>query len=258
MCLILLAFRAHPQMDVLLAGNRDELKRRASAPPQLWGKNPRIWAGKDLEAGGTWMGRNDGGLMAALTNRRSERPEPAEPLSRGEIVVGLLGHRSASAAAGWLQKLPVERYRPFSLLFGSSERFYFFSSEGGGHPQPLQPGFYALSNSTLDDTSWPKVERCHLFFREHRHLGWEELLEHLKSFLGDATPPDDLASGDIAMEIHGAFGAVFIRHPEYGTVSASIFTAGGAAGDRYYFAEGEQLGADPKSAFRPIPLQPVP
>ncbi len=144
----------------------------------------------------------------------------------------------------------------FSVLFGDGERFYYHSSEEEEPPLPLSPGFYALSNSFLDDRSWPKVERSHRFFQQHKNLAGEELLRQLQIFLVDATPSETTGDNAPHEEIHGALGAVFIETEVYGTVSSSILTGGGVLGDRYYFAEGKDLkkGGNPPGAFRLVPL----
>jgi uncharacterized protein with NRDE domain len=275
MCLILLAYRCHPDVDVLLAGNRDEFLRRAAAPPGLVQTGPRIWAGRDLEAGGTWMGRNEHGLLAALTNRRSAAPPPPEARSRGELVLGLLRQPTPESAARWLAGQPHGRFRPYSVLFGDARAFHYFSPQDSAPPRRLEPGAYALSNAALDDASWPKVERSQRFLRERLGRPGAELLAELQRFLCDPTPADAQASGEPGEEIHGAMGAVFIRGDGagarsgkdtaqggstsaagnsalggdgtahggdpalggYGTVSSSIFTRGGRLGDGYWYAE---------------------
>lgn len=237
MCLILLAYRCHPDVDVLMAGNRDEFLRRPAAPPALLQTQPRIWAGRDLEAGGTWMGRNEHGLMAALTNRRSSAPPPADARSRGGIVMGLLRQRTPQDAARWLAEQPHARFRPYSVLFGDAGAFYFFSPQDAAEPRLLDAGIHALSNASLDDRSWPKVERSQRFLGERMHRPGEALLSDLERFLCDATPSDAQSSLVPGEEIHGAMGAIFIRTDGYGTVSSSIFTHGGRLGDGYRFAE---------------------
>ncbi len=267
MCLLLLAYRAHPEVEILLAGNRDEFYRRPAQAPALVWEHPRIYAGLDREAGGTWMGRNEHGLVAALTNRRQPGFQPPPGVrSRGEIVMGLLRQPTVAAAREWLAGLPHRSYRPYSVLFGSRDGFSYFSPQDAGPAaapsavpalRALQPGFYCLSNSTLDDRSWPKVERAHRFFERHRHLPGEALLARLQEFFRDPTPSDTLPSADIAEEIHGAMGAVFIRTPEYGTVSSSIITLGGKLGARYYYAEAAAMLAAKEggpAAFRLLEL----
>jgi uncharacterized protein with NRDE domain len=237
MCLILLAYRCHPDVDLLLAGNRDEFHQRPTVPPARVQDHPRIWAGRDLEAGGTWMGRNEHGLMAGLTNRRSSDPSPTDPRSRGEIVMGLLQHRDPQEAAAWVSSQPHPQFRPYSVLFGNAQAFYSFSPRDEQAPRVLMPGCYALSNSTLDDRTWPKVERSHAFLDAHARAPGEFLFDNLQRFLCDATPADQQASVLPGEEIHGAMGAIFIRSEGYGTVSSSIYTHGGRLGDRYCFAE---------------------
>lgn len=242
MCLILLAFHAHSDVELLIAGNRDEFYARPSTPPGVFRHDPLIYAGRDLEAGGTWMGRNQHGVTAALTNRRDPSGRvPPDALSRGRIVEELLRHPTAESAAEWLAAEALDRYRPFNVLFGSVQRFYFLGSDHNTPPQALEPGFYALSNSTLDDRGWPKVDRSHRFFDENQHLDGENLLLGLQAFLCDPTPPDALTGADREEEIHGALGAVFIQTAEYGTVSASILTLGGKLDGRYYYAEAEDM-----------------
>lgn len=252
MCLILLANRAHPDFDLLLAGNRDEFHARPSTAPGVFDRNPVIHAGRDLEAGGTWMGRNAAGLVAALTNRRDPTGHvPPNALSRGRIVHELLRRETPGAALEWIAAEDPHRYRPFNVVFGTAGEIYYFGSpdSGSAHPGAVPPapprlleaGYFALSNSTLDDLSWPKVARSLRFFEKNRHLDGECLLIALQAFLCDPTPPDALAAVDRQEEIHGALGAVFIRTHDYGTVSASIITQGGNLGERYYYADAEDM-----------------
>lgn len=251
MCLVLLAFRAHPDATVILAGNRDEIYARASTPPQKIEGDPVKYAGLDQEKGGTWMGKNENGMMAALTNQRGGRlPDPDLEASRGEIVMNLLQFTDPEMAAQWLGSVTMEKYKPFSVLFGNSRSFYYFSSESKKLPHKLGTGFYALSNSSLDDKTWPKVARAHAFFQQNRKRSGESLLLHLQDFLGDVTPPDESTINEPGEEIHGAMGAVFIQTPGYGTVSSTIITEGGTLGRRYYYAKGEALKEDPGSAFQ--------
>ena len=200
------------------------------------------------------MGRNETGVMAALTNRRSDQPPPDEPRSRGEIVMGLLQQTTPEAAYQWMKEQELTRFRPFNVVFGDRNRFYVFGDKGFDKPKSLQPGNYALSNSHLDDITWPKVARSHAFLSETAHLPGEALLSRLHHFLGDSSPPDQEDSEEVGLETHGAFGAVFIRHPDYGTVSSSIYTAG-SLGERMYYAEGPDLERDPPTAFRLIPME---
>ncbi len=122
---------------------------------------------------------------------------------------------------------------------------------------PLEPGCYVLSNSTLDDRSWPKVARAHLFYAAHRHLPGAELLARTMDFLADALPPGTHGAASAALlgdfSPTDARAQVFLPSEGYGTVSAAILTAGAPLGDRYYSAERSALlrqhrGDDPSTA----------
>ena len=70
MCTLALYFQCFDRYPLLVAANRDEHFDRPSAPPSLLNNRPKLIAGKDLSAGGTWLGVNEFGLMAGILNRR--------------------------------------------------------------------------------------------------------------------------------------------------------------------------------------------
>src|SRR5688572_18419597 len=97
MCLIGVAFRAHPKYDLVIAANRDEFHDRPAAAAGPWADEPRIFGGRDLRQKGTWLAASTAGRVAAITNvRRMVPPEPAAP-SRGKLVAEFL-KGGASAA----------------------------------------------------------------------------------------------------------------------------------------------------------------
>lgn len=155
MCLIVLAWRAHPRYRLIVAANRDEYFARPSAPAGFWDDSPPFLAGRDLEAGGTWLGITPQGRFAALTNYRN--PVERRPLapSRGALVSDFL-----AGTLGPLKYLEaVEKraadYNGFSLLVGDATSLYFLSNRGG-HIARVEPGVHGLSNHLLD-TPWPKI-----------------------------------------------------------------------------------------------------
>src|SRR6185295_11671730 len=96
MCLIVLGWRVHAEHPLIVAANRDEFHARPAAPAAFWEDHPGILAGRDLEAGGTWMGGSRSGRFAAVTNYRGGR-DPSAKVSRGALVTGfLLGSDSES------------------------------------------------------------------------------------------------------------------------------------------------------------------
>ena len=166
MCLVLIAWRADPDYPCVVAANRDEFHARPTARAQWWRDHPRILAGRDLQAGGTWLGLARTGRFAALTNYRDpERLRAATPRvatpgvatpSRGLLVTSLL-ESGASVAEGLAYLRDVgANYNPFNVIFSDGRRLGVYESvlENG---RELGPGIYGLSNHLLD-TPWPKVQ----------------------------------------------------------------------------------------------------
>ena len=239
MCLVLLGYRKHPAAEVLLAGNRDEFYERPATPPVVWSGSPgspRILAGKDLLGGGTWMGRNQEHLLVALTNvTPGVAPKRGGRRSRGLLVLGLLQQPSVAEAARWLRQISESdsfgEYGHFNLLFGQRNEFYAFSShidaQGFSCLQRLEPGWYALGNTHLNDEHCPRVRRGLAFLRSQEEESCGEfLIRNTQRFLCDARP----ASTQNPLE------SIFIRGADYGTVSQTVITVGGDVGDRYYHA----------------------
>lgn len=153
MCLILLGFRAHRHFPLVVAANRDEHHGRPASPAGFWDDHPDIYAGRDLEQGGTWMGISTRGRFAAITNYRQGRPGAAAPRSRGELVRGFLA--ADVPAAAYLSAIDSGSYNPFSLIAGTPDGLHFHSTHGDA-PIPVAPGVHGLSNHLLN-TPWPKV-----------------------------------------------------------------------------------------------------
>jgi uncharacterized protein with NRDE domain len=157
MCLIVFAWRTHPRYRLIVAANRDEYFGRPSAPAGFWEDPPPILAGRDLEAGGTWLGITPGGRFAALTNYRN--PADRRPLapSRGGLVSDFLsGTAKPLRYLEALEKRSAD-YNGFSLLVGDAASLYFFSNRGGSVTR-VEPGVHGLSNHLLD-TPWPKITK---------------------------------------------------------------------------------------------------
>ena len=165
MCLIYLAWRRHPRYRLVVAANRDEYHARPAAAAHWWEDAPGVLAGRDLEAGGTWMGITRSGRFAAVTNYRdSVKPAPgtgrgatapAVAPSRGTLVGAFL--TGGESALAYLDRVAKEghRYNGFSLLAMDGETLAFASNRARGVTL-LEPGVFGLSNHLLD-TPWPKV-----------------------------------------------------------------------------------------------------
>lgn len=220
MCLILAAWQAHPDYPLVVAANRDEFFARPTAPAQFWEEAPDVLAGRDLEAGGTWLGVTRRGRFAALTNFRDPaRNKPGVP-SRGGLVSGFL--YGAQSAEEYLRELETvaDRYNGFNLMFGGRDGLWCFSNCGEGE-RKLPPGVYGLSNHLLD-TPWPKVARGKSALADALEaLPDEGPLFALLS--DDSIAPDNaLPRTGVSLEWERLLSASFVRSPAYGTRSSTV------------------------------------
>lgn len=156
MCLILFSFGAHLAFPLVVAANRDEHHARPAAAAAFWPDHPQVYAGRDLEKGGTWMGITTGGRFAAITNYREGQAGPAAPRSRGAIVSDFL--TGDSHAADYLGRVSSDAadYNPFSVIAGDLRGLQVYSNRDAAGAQTIAPGIHGLSNHLLD-TPWPKV-----------------------------------------------------------------------------------------------------
>ncbi len=200
MCVAALAWRAHPRWRLVAIGNRDEFHARPTAPLARWDNG--ILAGRDLQAGGTWLGVTEAGRFALVTNRRAEGYPLAGMASRGALVTDwLLDNPPGDPAA----------MNPFNFFAVSPARAELQTN----HPAParsmLAPGIHGLSNGAPDDR-WHKTARLEAALADW--LGCDQASACLLSALADETR--DPADPD------NAFSAPFIRHNEYGTRCSSV------------------------------------
>lgn len=153
MCLVLLAVGVRPDLPLVVAANRDEFHARPSAAAHRWPGAAGIVAGRDLEAGGTWLGVAAAGRFAAVTNV-SELPASGVFRSRGDLVPGFLA--GGEGARAYADRIDGSAYRGFNLLLWDGEELVYRSNRHPG--QVLGPGVHALANGVLDEARF-KVSR---------------------------------------------------------------------------------------------------
>lgn len=224
MCLIVFSYRDHPRYDLVFAANRDEFFGRPTRAATFWDDNPHLLAGKDLKAGGTWMGITRQGRLSALTNFRDMRRREEKPTSRGHLVLDFLENGTAEAV-DYLEKVhrEADRYNGFNLLAGSVCRLMYYSNREQAIRR-LQPGLYGLSNHLLD-TPWPKVERAKIRLREILEAGEPEagaIFELLQD--GRKAPEEELPDTGLPPDREKAVSPIFIRAGDYGTRSSTLVT----------------------------------
>ncbi len=132
MCLIVFAWRAHPDYPLVVAANRDEYLARPAAPAHWWVDAPELLAGRDLEAGGTWMGLTRSGRFAALTNYRDPSRHLAGAPSRGALVREALEDARPVPATLQAVLASADNYAAFNLLVGDADRLGVLESTTGG------------------------------------------------------------------------------------------------------------------------------
>jgi uncharacterized protein with NRDE domain len=222
MCLIALAWQVHPDYPLVVAANRDEFHARATAPARFWPEAPAVLAGRDLAAGGTWMGVTRGGRFAALTNVR-EPGRPQGHRSRGLLVSEYLLSGLAPLAYAEAVMAVAADYSGFNLLVGDGDTLVVCSNRGTS-PTVLAPGVYGLSNHLLD-SPWPKLVRAREALRAQVVDPTVEGLMHLLA--DDAAAPDDeLPDTGIGLPMERLLSSPFIRSPAYGTRSSTVLLAG--------------------------------
>lgn len=220
MCLILVAWQAHPDYPLVVAANRDEFFARPAAPAGWWADAPEVFAGRDLEAGGTWLGVNRAGDFAGLTNFRDPASQRPGTPSRGALVAqALTDGQGVEQRLAWLARHGA-KYNAFNLIFSKGPELAIFES-ASGQGQRLGPGVYGLSNHLLD-TPWPKV----LAAKSRLHTALERLPDtaDLLDLLRDDRPaPDDaLPRTGVSLEWERLLSSAFIRAPGYGTRCSSV------------------------------------
>jgi uncharacterized protein with NRDE domain len=219
MCLILLAWRVHPEYPLVFAGNRDEAYERPSAAAGFWADDPQIFGGRDLEKGGTWLGLTRSGRMAAVTNYRdgpAARVAPA-PRSRGELTAAFL--RGADDPRAYLKAVAARAsdYGGFALIVGDSDRLYWISNRRPGIEE-IAPGVHGLSNHLLD-TPWPKVERGKQQLSDLLKAKETELVQGLLDTLADRTvaPDSKLPDTGVGLQRERELSPAFVAGERYGT-----------------------------------------
>jgi uncharacterized protein with NRDE domain len=225
MCLLVFNYDQHPDYSLIFAGNRDEFYGRPTAAADYWEDAPHVLAGRDLKAGGTWMGVTRAGYWGVVTNIREPGAYRKDAQSRGALVADYL--RDEPDPRGYLERVEADadRYNGFNLLLGTPSSLYYASNrESGVHP--LSPGLHGLSNDRLN-TPWPKVQRAKrgLQARMQKH---EITVDSLLALLDDRRPaPDDqLPDTGLGKERERMLSPLFIEGERYGTRASTVLLIG--------------------------------
>jgi uncharacterized protein with NRDE domain len=224
MCLIVFAWQVLPCIPLVAAANRDEFFDRPAAPAAWWQDHPQVFAGRDLRAGGSWMGVTRDGRFAAITNVRAPSEKRADAPSRGTLVADYLSGQSSPQDYIDALREDGRDYNGFNLLVGDRDSLIWYSNRGEGderNGRPLAPGVYGISNGLLN-SAWPKVVRTKAQFASLLCQGAPD--DAYFEMLADTTPAPDCRLPDtgVSLEMERLLSAVCIEAPDYGTRSSSV------------------------------------
>jgi uncharacterized protein with NRDE domain len=256
MCLVALAIDQSRRFPLVVAANRDEYFDRATQRLAWWSPGPGrpdILGGRDLQAGGTWLGLTAAGRMAFVTNVRQGHALDPDAPSRGEIVSlwlrGDLPHDRF-----WAQ-VALSGYNPFNLIAADFQRGECFSGRNDGTaPVRLQRGLFGLSNASLD-TPWPKVTALKDRLAEAMLAAGsaDSLAGLLFEALADPTPAPDpaLPSTGVPRDWERVLSSAFIRSNEqrYGTRSSTLVITERVGKRLVTHVLERSFGADPSLAL---------
>lgn len=221
MCILFIAVKQHPHYPLIIAANRDEFHARLTSPSHFWPEG--FLAGKDEQAGGTWMGLSPNGRFSALTNIRAPSTDRFDAKTRGELVVQALAADNDVAFTEQL-KTHATQYNGYNLVYGTLDKLHVFNSHSLEHNE-LRPGVYGLSNAKLN-TPWPKtqlgVSALNLACQNPFGLSTETLFSILKN--AEKAPDHLLPETGIAQPWEKLLSSIFIQSPDYGTRSSTIVT----------------------------------
>ncbi len=219
MCTLVILRRPGHAWPVLIGANRDEFVHRPWKPPgRHWPDRAGVIAGLDVEAGGSWLGKNDDGVVAGILNRTGSLGPQAGKRSRGELVLDALDHADARDAAAALARIDGRAYRTFNLVIADARDAFLLCHRGaaGGRIDvaPIGTGLSMITSLELNDTASPRIAGSLDRFRaaappdpDAGDWGdWSSLLADRSRHL-----PDDPGSALTIATDHG-----------YGTVSSSL------------------------------------
>ncbi|UII33022.1 NRDE family protein [Fulvivirga ulvae] len=221
MCLILFAYKTHPGYKLVVAANRDEFYSRPTEPAEFWEDNPSILAGRDLTAGGTWMGINKRGKISMLTNYRDLKNIRQNAPSRGHLVSDFL--ENDETADKYLHQVSEKGnlYNGFNLVCGTVDELYYYGNYRAG-VHPVTSGYHGLSNALLN-TQWPKVDKGLNKLRailKSERIDPEQLFDALYD---DIKAPDHLLPDTgVGLERESMLSPMFIKSANYGSRCSTV------------------------------------
>ena len=217
MCLIVVGWRVRPDYPLVVAANRDEFYARPSTPIGRWPQAPQVIGGRDLEAGGTWLGIAEGGRFAAVTNVRE--PGMAKGTrSRGELTRNFLV--TDLPPKHYADTIAYADYSGFNLLLADGDTLVYCSNRDG-EPRALAPGVYGLSHHLLD-SPWPKLLAARQAFSKALP-GLPDTDAFFRILADEQIVADEnLPNTGVPLAWERLLSAVFVKSETYGTRASTL------------------------------------
>jgi len=232
MCLILFAIEQHPDYPLVVIANRDEFYARPTRSAPWWDDHPHIFAGRDLQAQGTWMGVDRMGRFAAVTNVREPGMKQDAALSRGDLPSNFLQGRLS--AQDYIEELQdqMANYAGFNLFIADDSGCWFASNRSSGITE-IPAGFFGISNGRFDEP-WPKLESGKRALQQNlrANVDADNLLMILAN--SDQAHDEALPNTGVPIETERLLSSRFIHSSGYGTRASSVLLK---APDRISFTE---------------------
>ena len=250
MCTLAIFFKAVRDWPVIVAANRDEFLKRPALAAMTLLESPHVVGGKDLKAGGTWLGVNEHGLVAGLLNRRVETPANLDARSRGLLCLDVLRHRTTAEALAYVRAQRAADYNPFNLLIASrDDAVVAYNRASAIESATLTPGPHLLTNLDLDDFECPRISRSY---------GQFAALAETTEFLQDPVAMRAQLGALLADHVtqldprNGRPNGLCLHLGEYGTRSSSLIFMGADGRTEHFFAPGPPCTAAYEQAAVPV------
>jgi len=221
MCILFIAIEQHPKYPLIICANRDEFHQRPTQAMHVW-QESKILAGKDLQAGGTWLGLSATGKFAALTNFRKLLLSEVPKKSRGDLVLQALADTKVDMTTELSQQ--ASQYHGFNLIYGSSKQLYCYDSVNNQSHQ-LSKGVHSICNGGLDDI-WPKMAKGEKLLSEAIHAQANLSINELFDLMSNDKQalPHLLPETGLDEKWEQLLSAIFIKSPTYGTRTTTIIS----------------------------------
>lgn len=225
MCLSVLAWNVHPRWRLILAGNRDEFHDRPTQSLSRWrpdGGRGEVLAGRDLQSGGTWLGLDQRGRCAVVTNFRAPGAALPAGTSRGSLPLAfLVGDHGARAHAESL-RTEAQQFAPFNLLLADAEQCSYIGNWPKTTVSSLEAGLHGMSNGVLD-LPWPKTRMLRAGLESWLDSRSEDPAALWRALADETIPADDeLPDTGVGLELERLLSPAFIRGPAYGTRASTL------------------------------------